>query len=385
MTNSDVTGSDFDNHDQASASVENLHANLGIIEGFFGRSWSFSERHDYAEFLQQNGYRFYIYAPKGDAFLRKSWRQQWPPETLAQLQQLVRHYQSLGLGFGMGLSPFEIYQNYDKEARKALLDKISCLNRLGIDILCLLFDDMRGDYPDLAKTQIQITRDVLAHTSARQVIMCPTYYSFSPKLEKLFGTMPEDYWPDLAEGLPAETDIFWTGPEICSHEYPQYHLEEVTRLLGRKPFLWDNYLANDGADISRYLFLKAFEYRADTLAALTSGHAVNPMNQPWLSRIPLYSLPRSYALGKNYHPEEILQQALQQLCSKYESGQGERNLAQVIAADIANFQTLGLDKLDQAERKRLIQTYRRFDSPYSREIIRWLNDGYRFDPACLTG
>ena len=364
--------------------MEKASPYLGVIEGFFGRTWSFTERYDYAEFLKDNDYQFYIYAPKADSNLRRAWREDWPAETVDQLQSLVAHYQDLGLDFGLGLSPFEIYKNYNADAQQSLQNKIKRLNQLGVNILCLLFDDMRGDQPDLAKTQVRITRDVLAQTTAKKVIMCPTYYSFAPKLEKVFGKMPENYFQDLGDGLPPEVDVFWTGPEICSQDYPEPHMEEVIQLLGRKPFLWDNYPVNDGADISRFLFLKAFENRQFTLDKLTSGHAANPMNQPWLSRIPLYSLPRSYSQGIDYNPEEIFQKALQQLCGKYK-GQGGSDLAQQISIDIDSFQTLGLDKLDSAKRKQLIQIYRHFDSPYAREIIDWLNDEYAFDPECLTG
>ena len=365
--------------------MENKTPYLGVIEGFFGRAWSFTERYDYAEFLKNNGYQFYIYAPKSDSNLRKAWKEDWSVETVDQLQRLIAHYQNLGLDFGLGLSPFEIYKNYNADAQKHLQNKIKRLNQLGVNILCLLFDDMRGDHSDLAKTQVRITQDVLAQTTAKKVIMCPTYYSFAPKLEKVFGAMPENYFQDLGGDLPPEVDIFWTGPEICSQDYPESHMEEVIQLLGRKPFLWDNYPVNDGADISLFLFLKAFENRPYTLGKLASGHATNPMNQPWLSRIPLYSLPRSYSQGVDYNPEATLKEALYELCGKYEEGQGGSNLAQQIASDIGDFQTLGLDKLSQAKRKRLIQTYSHFDSPYAEEIIGWLNDKYAFDPECLTG
>ena len=109
------------------------------------------------------------------------------------------------------------------------------------------------------------------------------------------------------------------------------------------------------------------------------------MNQPWLSRIPLYSLPRSYSQGVDYNPDVTLKEALHVLCGQYEAGQGGNNLAQQIASDIGNFQTLGLDKLSQTKRKQLIQTYSDFASPYAEEIIGWLSDKYAFDPACLTG
>lgn len=370
--------------------MDNRDPYLGVIEGFFGWTWSFKERYDYADYLKNNGYQFYIYAPKADAYLRKSWQQDWPVETTKQLQKLVTHYQSLGLDFGLGLSPFEIYKDYNVDAQKSLQDKIIYLNKLGVNILCLLFDDMRGDQPDLARTQIKITQDVLTQTTAKKVIMCPTYYSFSPKLEKVFGAMPKNYFQDLGEGLPAEVDIFWTGPEICSQDYPESHLKEVTQVLGRKPFIWDNYPVNDGADISRFLFLKAFENRPYTMNRWTSGHATNPMNQPWLSRIPLYSLPRSYSQGTDYNPEVIRQEALQQLCGdvvpkKDSSVETKADLAQQIESDIENFQTLGLDKLDSVKQQTLILQYQQFDSPYAEEIIGWLSGKYTFDPACLTG
>ena len=363
---------------------------LGVIEGFFGRSWSFQERHGYAQFLKDNGYKFYLYAPKGDPYLRKAWQQDWPAETANQLQSLVSHYQQCGLDFGLGLSPFEIYKDYNVAAQNNLQNKIKRLNEFGVDILCLLFDDMRGDQPDLALMQIQITKDVLAQTTAKKVIMCPTYYSFAPKLEKVFGTMPKNYFQDLGEGLPPEVDIFWTGPEICSQEYPESHMEEVIQLLGRKPFIWDNYPVNDGADISLFLFLKAFENRPQRMMNQTSGHASNPMNQPWLSRIPLYSLPHSYAQGKSYNSQQTFHNALQALCGEYKveqdnKGKGGNNLAQQIKEDIDSFQTLGLHKLNQQKREDMIQTYGRFDSPYAKEIIAWLKDEYAFDPECLTG
>jgi hypothetical protein len=354
---------------------------LGVIEGFFGRTWTFQERLDYAEFLRANDYHFFIYAPKADKYLRKSWQQEWPDDTASQLQNLIHYYQQAGLDFGIGLSPFEIYKNYDTEARHYLLNKVERLNRLGVDILCLLFDDMRGDLPDLALTQVRICEDVLPHTRAKRLIMCPTYYTFDKVLERLFGKMPQNYFQDLGDNLPAGIDIFWTGPTVCSQEYPESHMREAIEALGRKPFLWDNYPVNDGADISQFLFLKSFENRPASLAELTTGHAVNPMNQPWLSRIPLYSLPRSYAYSADYDPEDVLHEALSQLC-----GQG---LAKQIISDIDILQAHGLDKMKPELRQRLVRQYSRFDNPvdsqYAKEIIAWLNNEYAFDPACLTG
>lgn len=354
-------------------STTNTNPYLGIIEGFFGRSWTFQERFDYADFLKQTGYQFYIYAPKSDPYLRKSWQKDWPSETEKELQILVKQYHSLGLDFGVGLSPFEIYRNYDENAQKKLANKVARLNDLEIDILCLLFDDMRGDLPDLAKTQIQISKDVLAKTTAKKVIMCPTYYSFDPVLEKVFGSMPEHYLEDLGSGLPFEIDVFWTGEKVCSNDYPDNHLEKVQQLLARKPFLWDNYPVNDGAKMSKYLHLKPFENRSNSLAELSSGHAVNPMNQPYLSRIPLQTLPQSYTQGSRYQADKALENSLQFNCGG--------TLAKQLKIDINDFQEKGLDKIDI---DKYIEEYTDLDSPYATEITAWLKGEYAFDPDCLT-
>ena len=353
---------------------------LGIIEGFYGRSWSFAERMGYTQFLKEQGYHFYIYAPKSDPYLRKSWQSDWPEEIFTELKKLVQHYQNLGVDFGIGLSPFELYKDYNQLAKKKLQNKIERLNDLGVDILCLLFDDMQGDLPALVETQVAITEDVLAQTTAKKVIMCPTYYSFTPLLEKLFGTMPKNYWQDLGKALPEEVDIFWTGEDICSSSYTESHIEEVIALFGRKPFLWDNYPVNDGATISKHLHLKAFENRPAVLSELTTGHAANPMNQPWLSRIPLYSLPQSYSLSDDYNSHLVLKQAVHHLCGE--------DFSKQLLMDIETFDTQGLDNISPNEAKRLIEKYASFtdrSEPYAKEIIDWLSGGYTFDSACLTG
>ena len=41
-------------------------AGLGVIEGFFGQSWSWLARNHYAQWLPAHGYGFYIYAPKAE-------------------------------------------------------------------------------------------------------------------------------------------------------------------------------------------------------------------------------------------------------------------------------------------------------------------------------
>lgn len=349
----------------------------GIIEGFFGRSWSWSDRQDYAAFLANTGYRFYIYAPKDDTFLRRRWQESWPATTVAEMHRLRDIYQQHGVAFGVGLSPYELYREPSGERISKLQKKIAQLNELQPDILCLLFDDMRGDLPSLAEIQCELVQCAAENTIARKIIFCPTYYSFDPILEKVFGARPDNYWTTLGRNIDSAIDIFWTGPQVCSLCYPPEHLQTVTELLQRQPFLWDNYPVNDGAVKSKLLQLRAFDQRHTELNTRVAGHAVNPMNQPWLSRIPLMTLPQLYREGARYDAMQAFIDACHQLCGSA--------LAQCIIEDITLLQDAGLSKLSAANKQELIERYRAFpDSPYAAEIIAWLNDEYQFDPACLT-
>ena len=87
-----------------------MQTELGIIEGYYGTPWTWAERADTITFLAPHGYRFYIYAPKADAFLRKRWQEDHPKAFADHLLRLAQLCAKHGVRFGMGLSPFEIYR-----------------------------------------------------------------------------------------------------------------------------------------------------------------------------------------------------------------------------------------------------------------------------------
>jgi hyaluronoglucosaminidase len=350
---------------------------LGIIEGFFGREWQWEDRTNYAAFLARHGYDFYIYAPKSDKHLRMQWQQDWPTATQQRLIELRGSYKDAGIQFGIGLSPHEIYRDNSRDQRQHLKTRIQQLNNLQPDILCILFDDMRGDIPGLADIQIDIAHEAAALSTASRIIFCPTYYSFDPVLEKVFGKMPDNYWQTFAQKLDSQIDIFWTGEKVCSPDYTREHLLLVDELIGRKPFLWDNYPVNDGAVKSNLLQLRAFTQSHAQLEGHVAGHAVNPMNQPWLSQIPLASLPLAYQQAQNYSPESAFTLISNDLCGS--------TLAQQLARDLAALQDRGLKNLSDTEQLALRHSYSQFHSnPFAQEIIDWLDGVYLFDPACLT-
>lgn len=343
---------------------------LGLIEGYYGRPWTWASRIETIAFLAPHGYRFYFYAPKSDVFLRERWHEDHPPETAQRLRQLAAACRDLGVRFGIGLSPFELYRDFGRSGRGALARKISFFSDIGIDDLAILFDDMKGDLPGLAEAQVAIVHWIAERSTAERIAVCPTYYSDDPLLDRFFGQRPENYLEEFGARLDPTIDMFWTGEEVCSRQFTPGHLERVARLIGRKPLLWDNYPVNDGRRMSRYLHLRGFTGRPSSLAPHIAAHAVNPALQPVLTRIPALTLAQSYALGDAYEYLRASDDAARDVA-------GAR-LASMIREDLSLFQDSGLDGLG-ASAERLLSRYRDIDHPAAREIVGWINGEYSFE------
>ncbi|MBB3046532.1 hypothetical protein FHR99_000768 [Litorivivens lipolytica] len=344
---------------------------LGLIEGFYGRQWSWPERHDMASFLADAGYSHYVYAPKGDGSLRAQWRE--PFVDLQNLTHFSAYCRGLGLKFGVGLSPMGLQLSYSDRDRAVLRDRLNELAAIGLDTLWILFDDMRGDHADLAASQSRVMHDV-RDVFDGELAVCPGYYSFDPVLDEVFGERPANYLQDLDAGLDASVDILWTGAKVICETLTVEDCRQFTELTGRKPLLWDNYPVNDGRKTSPFLHLNAFTGRDPAIKQAAAGHFANPMNQPSLSKIPLMTLPQLYS---DYTDADQLRRAsLDRLPA---------DLSQVLERDWARFQRQGLDGLSDREKRALLHEYRSLPHPAAKEVCDWLEGGYTFDPECLTG
>lgn len=339
---------------------------LGIIEGFFGRPWSWTARRDNVAFLRDYGYGFYLYAPKADAWLRRRWQERWPDDEFAMLAAFRDFCRSRDVRFGIGLTPFELHLHPGRDWQGPLAEKLAELAQLKPDDLAILFDDMRGDVPELAGRQAAIVHFAAERGIARRILMCPSYYSDDPILDVVFGERPPDYLAELGRLLDSSVGILWTGAEVCAREFTAGHLARVADLLRRKPFLWDNYPVNDGPRMSQHLHLRAATGRPASIGALISGHGVNPASQPVLSRIPALTLAESYARGDAYEYGAAFARAARAVL-------GEA-LAERVGRDLLTLQDRGLDRLGD-RRATLRARYAAFDHPAAAEIVAWL-DGH---------
>jgi len=335
---------------------------FSIVEGFYGESYSFAQRTKLCERLSGLGLKSYLYAPKSDAWLRKDWAMPYPDEELAKLQAFSGELDQLGVEFGVGLSPFELYLDFDAR-REQLKTKLDQLAQLDLNFIGILFDDMRGDVPNLAALQVEIAHFVKAQLPGTRVILCPTYYSYDPILDKVFGERPSNYLAQLGEQLDLEIDVFWTGDQVVSQSYSSEGMQKIATLLKRNIVLWDNYPVNDGERMSRFLHLKPVNSLSDSAKAFVKDRFANPMNQPMLSLLPLASFAaRASSMADFYSPEftKVLTDYMAQLCE------------------------LGLDQITESDKDIILRRCKECKDDAARELERWLNEGYRFDPSCLT-
>ena len=342
--------------------------NLGIIEGYFGRCWSWDERAAVVDRLAPVGYRFFHYAPKLEAKLRRAWQIPFDRHELEELERFASHCRGKGVRFGVGLTPFGAHLSFDLEAKEALRNKLAQLDEIGLVDHALLFDDMDGDIPDLARRQAEIMAFVLDHSRAERHFMCPSYYSDDPVLDRVFGKRPEAYLGDLGRLIDRDVAVYWTGEEVCSREYSKGHLDDVADRLGRRPALWDNYPVNDGPRMSTHLHLRAFTGRHADLEHLVTHHAINPMSQPLLGCIAALTLPMAYREGPLYAYGKALKSAAETVCGS--------ELADMILANHLTFNDSGLERLGDETKAKLLAKYGAVDHPVAREICDWLRGGF---------
>lgn len=346
-------------------------SHLGVMEIFFGDPWPAQARLKYAEYLKSEGYEFYLYAPKADRHLRKEWAQPWGADYINELTEMARTFQNQGVRYGVALSPFEINNMTEAQIDALLDEKIGVFNQIGLDYLGIFFDDMVV-YEGLAQQQIALLNKVRQRTSAH-ILFCPTFYSYDPILDKVFGQRPPDYLEQIANGIASDVEILWTGPKVLSDEITPAHLEEVTRLLKRAPFLCDNVFANDGPKNCKFLKLKYPVGRPAESFKKARGWAINPMNQSEISKIVLSAMKEA---ARGAEPEKAFETAVHHICSA--------GLSKLILKNRELFLKEGLDKIEEPVKSDLLKELADMNEPAARELQAWLLGQYTVGTECLT-
>ena len=249
----------------------------GVVEGFYGTPWTHDARLEVISFLAARGMNAYAYAPKDDARHRTEWRVPYDAAELERFRELAEHGAAHGVQFGFAISP-GLDIEYESDADRAtLLAKLLPLRDAGVSWFLLLLDDIPLQ-PGLAPRQAALVTWLRSALPDAALTMCPTEY---------VGTHPSPYLAELGAGLPADVDVMWTGPTVCSPELHAADAQGWTQALGdRRVIVWDNYPVND-ALMTGSLHLGPYEGRDADLAGVVGGVLCNPMTQARASQIAL--------------------------------------------------------------------------------------------------
>jgi len=276
----------------------------GVIEGFYGPPWSFTDRRSVIEFLAARGMNAYVYAPKSDPKHRDRWRDPYDAWELADFRRLTEHAERNHTRVGFALSPGLDIEYRSARDREVVAEKLAPLLDLGVGWVVLALDDI-PNRPGLAIEQAELAEWLLAELRRRHddphLTLVPTEY---------VGTRPTAYLEALAKALPPEVDVMWTGPTVCS---PVVRAADAgawaAALAGRRPILWDNYPVNDGTMV-RSLHLGPYRGREPDVTDALDGVLCNPMLQAHASKVPLATAADFLSDPELYDPEPSWSRAI---------------------------------------------------------------------------
>jgi hypothetical protein len=251
----------------------------GVIEGFYGRPWTWEERLEVCRWVAARGLTDYVYAPKDDPKHRAEWRVPYETDELAGFAGLAE-VSDTRLGFA--ISPGLSIDAGDAEDRRALATKVDQVVGVGATLVVLALDDIPFGGGPQGRSHAELTTWLRAHLDDRAgLVLVPTEY---------VGVRHTPYLEALAGGVPDDVPIGWTGTSVVPSTITAAEARARAEALGgRSPLLWDNASANDATMTDR-LPIGPLRGREPALADELAGYLANPLTQPHAARIHLASV-----------------------------------------------------------------------------------------------
>ncbi len=287
----------------------------GVVEGFYGRVWTWAQRRSMVEFMGAHGMNLYLYAPKMDPRHRMTWREPYTTGQLRRFGDLIELSHDGGVNFGYAIAPGLDMDYTSDEDGQTLLRKLDAFWDADCRAFAVLWDDIPSTcdartlsaFGSLAAAQAHAVNRVGEHLAAKgqpfTLITCPTTYYGAPDRAEL---------REFGQALAGDVHIMWTGPEVCSRELTAADAQAVSRVIGREPLYWDNYPVND-MSMSAEMHLEPLSGRSPGLSAHCTGLLSNPMTQPEASKIVLATVAAYLDDPLRYHPETAWQAAVEEV------------------------------------------------------------------------
>lgn len=265
----------------------------GVVEGFYGRPWTFEQRYDLFKRLKSFNLNTFMYAPKDDCKHRANWRQLYSETETRELKSLIDSAKSHGIDFYYSLAPGLDMVYSDQADLDCLIRKYDQLVDLGCECFAILFDDIKPEisgkdsqvFKDYASAQVSVTNMIFEHLNKPKFIFCPTEYCESRAVPNLSDS---HYLKILGSGLDENIDIMWTGSRVISRLITEESIEDLTKLIRRSPLIWENLHANDYD--RRRVFLGPYSGRSTRLISKLKGILTNPNCEYEANHIAIHTL-----------------------------------------------------------------------------------------------
>jgi hypothetical protein len=269
----------------------------GYIEGYYGRLFGWPERRAMLDHLAAGkagtgATAAYLYAPKEDPLHRRDWRIPYPAAWRTRFGELARAGRRQGVEVIPGMAPGLSFDYRAVADYRSLLGKLRAFQRLGCRTLALLMDDIPASLPSAARGHFRslgeahglllrrLLDDLRASDAEARLWFCPTVYTDQ------FATGPiekDPYLADLAETMPKEIALMWTGPRIIAPKLDRTALAWLSGRFGGNLVIWDNLYADDYCP--NKVFLGPFAGRGREAWTLTRGILLNPTGLPATDRL----------------------------------------------------------------------------------------------------
>jgi protein O-GlcNAcase / histone acetyltransferase len=296
----------------------------GVIEGFYGQPWAQSERLELFEWMSRWGLNTYLYAPKDDLKHRAIWRDLYTAAEENGLRELIDACRKRNIQFYYAISPGLDIRYGDEADLECLRKRIVQMLNLGCHRFALFFDDIperpltaeTSEWGSLAGAQCHVTNSVfnwaLARSAETRFLFCPTAYCGWMAERNVGGA---GYLETIGQQLLSEINVFWTGPEIISREITVDHINEVQKVLGRKPLIWDNLHANDYD--GRRFYCGPYAGRSPDLKQIVRGVLSNPNNEFPLNFVPIRTLAQFVHCDGHWDPRAAYLAALREWADRF--------------------------------------------------------------------
>ncbi|MFV0135965.1 beta-N-acetylglucosaminidase domain-containing protein [Streptomyces sp. HMX87] len=331
----------------------------GIAEGFYGTPWTHRQRLEQLDFLGRTKQNRYLYAPGDDLYRQARWREPYPAGQRAQFRELAERARRNHVTPAWAVAPGQAMCFSSDDDVRALTRKLDAMRSLGFRAFQLQFQDVSysewhcgadaerfGSGPEAAaRAQARVANAVARHLAERY-----------PETVDL-TVMPTEYYQDgstayrraLAQALDRAVQVAWTGVGVVPRTITGRELAKAREVFGHRLVTLDNYPVNDYAP--GRLFLGPYQGREPAVASGSAALLANAMEQPEVSRIPLFTS-ADYAWNpRAYRPEESWRAAIDALAG----GAGPRQEA--LSALAGNDASSVLDTEESAYLRPLIEAF----------------------------